>query len=288
MKEENFLTLSSGRQLCYAEYGDPGGRPVLYFHGWPSSRLQGRMLHQAGLEHRTRIIAPDRPGVGKSDFHRGRRLLDWPPIVQELINHLKLDRVSVLGVSGGGPYVIACASALPERIEQADIVCGAVPLVSFPDKSAMMWPYRALLWLRPRAPHLFSPLLKLSEFISLVPSHRPPLCWFVRLTGGPDREILLSENVSNFTESFREGLAGGARGIMSDGDIYNSEWRIDFSTITFPVHFWHGEQDNNIPYPMAKEYASWIPGATFTGFPEHGHYSIAVMLTEQLLSPERH
>jgi pimeloyl-ACP methyl ester carboxylesterase len=35
------LTLRDGRRLAYAEWGDPDGRPVLFFHGTPS----GRLLH---------------------------------------------------------------------------------------------------------------------------------------------------------------------------------------------------------------------------------------------------
>jgi pimeloyl-ACP methyl ester carboxylesterase len=40
MEITNFLTLPDGRRLAYAEFGDPNGHPVLYFHGAPSSRLE--------------------------------------------------------------------------------------------------------------------------------------------------------------------------------------------------------------------------------------------------------
>ena len=33
------LVLRDGRKLGYVEYGDPGGIPLIYLHGWPSSRL---------------------------------------------------------------------------------------------------------------------------------------------------------------------------------------------------------------------------------------------------------
>jgi len=33
------VVLQDGRSLGFAEYGDPDGKPVFYFHGHPSSRL---------------------------------------------------------------------------------------------------------------------------------------------------------------------------------------------------------------------------------------------------------
>ena len=51
----NQITLTDGRALGFAEYGDPKGWPVMYFHGWPSSRLE------AGLAAKgyTRIDDPE-------------------------------------------------------------------------------------------------------------------------------------------------------------------------------------------------------------------------------------
>ncbi|MEM9215413.1 MAG: hypothetical protein AAGD25_13840 [Cyanobacteria bacterium P01_F01_bin.150] len=44
MKTTNLLTLPDNRQLAYAEYGNPNGHPVLYFHGGGSSRLEPLLL----------------------------------------------------------------------------------------------------------------------------------------------------------------------------------------------------------------------------------------------------
>ena len=66
-KDPQFLTLRSGRRLCFAEYGALDGQPVFYFHGWPSSRLQASLLSALARERGLRLIAPDRPGAGRSD-----------------------------------------------------------------------------------------------------------------------------------------------------------------------------------------------------------------------------
>ena len=38
------IKLRDGRLLGYAEFGDPDGKPILYFHGAYSSRLSGKVL----------------------------------------------------------------------------------------------------------------------------------------------------------------------------------------------------------------------------------------------------
>lgn len=275
VKETNFMTLACGRELCYAEYGDPAGRPLMYFHGWPSSRLQGFPLDEVCKEYGVRLIAPDRPGVGKSDLQPERALQDWPEVVAELADYLKWDQFLVIGVSGGGPYAVATAAAFPERVERAAVVCGAPPLASFPDRSAMMWPYRALLAIRPRAPFLIPALLEFSNWVSKYPVNKPPMSWAMKWTSPADRKAM--ENQENFevvTRSFREGISPGMKGITIDGDIYTSDWGIDFEKITVPIEFWHGDEDRNIPFEMVKEYASWIPSAEPHFLTGEGHYSM--------------
>lgn len=97
LKENTTLKLSDGRILGYAQYGDPNGVPLFFFHGWPSSRLQGIMLHEAGKKLGVRIISPDRPGFGLSTYDPKRILLDWPQDVLEIADHLKIKKFAVLG-----------------------------------------------------------------------------------------------------------------------------------------------------------------------------------------------
>ena len=93
------VTLPDGRGLGYAEFGPPDGPAVLYFHGWPSSRLEPAILGAGGV----RIIAVDRPGYGLSDAVTGprpRSLADWPADIVVVY----LSNASAL-VSGGEAVV---------------------------------------------------------------------------------------------------------------------------------------------------------------------------------------
>ncbi|MEJ2698283.1 MAG: alpha/beta hydrolase, partial [Desulfuromonadales bacterium] len=84
------VRLPDGRRLGYAEFGDPLGRPVLYFHGFPASRLEARLAHEAALRTGVRLVAADRPGSGLSDFLPERTLSDWPVDVTSLAESLGL------------------------------------------------------------------------------------------------------------------------------------------------------------------------------------------------------
>src|SRR4051794_34692857 len=141
----SIYVLSGGLRIAVDESGDPRGFPVFFFHGWPASRLQGAGFGPDASTLGIRIIAPDRPGVGLSSPQPGRRLLDWPPIVEELAHVMGFARFGVLAVSGGGPYGLATAFALPSRVESAAIVSGAPPLGPTTDPRHLMAAYRLLL-----------------------------------------------------------------------------------------------------------------------------------------------
>src|SRR5262249_30438003 len=66
--EDHTLTLRDGRKLGYIDIGDSNGPVILACHGMPGSRLDfanhDPVLRSLGV----RLIAPDRPGYGLSDF----------------------------------------------------------------------------------------------------------------------------------------------------------------------------------------------------------------------------
>ena len=125
MKTDNQITLPDGRRLAYAEFGKPDGYPVLYFHGSPASRLEPMLIgDEAFNRFGLRVIAPDRPGMGQSDFQPKRGFSDWPADVTALADVLGLDRFSILGNSGGGGYAAVCTAKIPERLRAVVIVSG--------------------------------------------------------------------------------------------------------------------------------------------------------------------
>src|SRR3954452_12995822 len=104
--DNKVIRLHDGRSLGYVESGDPRGKPVLFFHGFGTTRVvcpSDEPARRMGV----RLIALDRPGIGLSTPLPGRRLLDWPDDVREAADLIGFDRFSVVGWSGGGPYALA-------------------------------------------------------------------------------------------------------------------------------------------------------------------------------------
>src|SRR3977135_4466428 len=123
--QTNTLVLASGAAVALSEYGDPRGVPVFFCHGWPSSRTMAELADEAASVLGLRIISPDRPGIRDSQFHSNRRLVDWPPMLNEIADRLGIARFRILGISGGAPYAYASGWMTPERVEKIAGVSGA-------------------------------------------------------------------------------------------------------------------------------------------------------------------
>ena len=280
---EHIVTLSSGRKLGYAEYGDPEGVPMFYFHGWPGSRLQGGLLHEAGRKHGIRIVSPDRPGIGLSDFQPGRRLLDWPAVIHELAARLGWMNFHVLGVSGGGPYVLACAHAMPERLLSAGVVCGAPPL-SVVGTQDLLWAYRLALWGQRYLPWLLGAGLTVAGQFMRLPADSPLMARHICKMCERDQQALHTPELYRILmASGRVGVGSPVRAVSMDGDIYSSKWGIDFSSVHFPIRYWHGGRDSNIPVTMVERFVQKIPNASLTVIEEDGHYSLPLLCNEMIL-----
>lgn len=105
--------LPDGRALAYLEWGDSTGYPAFYFHGTPSSRLEGAFADGAARRTGFRLIAIDRPGYGRSTFQAGRNFRDWPADVCALADAFELEEFGVVGHSGAGPHLFACGAVIP-------------------------------------------------------------------------------------------------------------------------------------------------------------------------------
>jgi pimeloyl-ACP methyl ester carboxylesterase len=64
----NVIVVQSERKLEVEEYGDPAGHPVFFFHGLIGSHYQASYVAEQAEREGLRIIAPNRPGVGRSEF----------------------------------------------------------------------------------------------------------------------------------------------------------------------------------------------------------------------------
>ncbi|OAQ62737.1 alpha/beta hydrolase fold protein [Pochonia chlamydosporia 170] len=124
------LRLPDSRILSYAQFGStsPTAKTIFFLHGFPGSRIEGAYLDKPARAKNIRVISVDRPGTGQSTPDLNRTVLSHAKDIEHLAQHLNAEEYGVLGVSGGGPYALACAKALPaDRLKVVTIVCGLGP-----------------------------------------------------------------------------------------------------------------------------------------------------------------
>jgi pimeloyl-ACP methyl ester carboxylesterase len=277
MKTDNIVKLPDGRKLAFAEFGNPDGYPVLYFHASPSSRLEplaigDDIFSQLGL----RVISPDRPGMGGSDFQKHRGFSDWPEDVKFLAEAIGLSKFSVLGVSGGGGYAAVCAAKIPEKLNKVVIASGswridseAVKIIGFPMN--LMWR------LTIHTPILLPLILKtVTKMIS-----QPPKDGFEGTSAPPNKILPAADHavmaqpgrIEINQQIMKEVMKQGTKGPAWDYRLCVWEWDFDLAEIQIPLTLFHGEQDRNYPLELVGRVAKDLPSAKLLTFPQDGHVS---------------
>jgi len=122
------LQLRDGRMLAWRWWGEPGGTPILRLQGTPGSRLYRNPDPAIQRNLGVRYLMADRPGYGGSTRLPGRGVAAIGHDLAALLDHHRLDRVPVMGTSGGGPHALAIAATHPERITAVSVIVGASPL----------------------------------------------------------------------------------------------------------------------------------------------------------------
>ena len=278
------VKLSDGRSLSFARFGDPSGKPVFYFHGFPGSRLEPRSNHDAFLKAGIQLLALDRPGIGHSTRKNKRKLLDWPDDVVEIAKILKLEKFSILGVSGGGPYALACARAIPGYLNKVTVACGLGPIDAPNATSGMMLSNRVLF----RYGKFFPPVLHLSTFLMVRQLSSKPakgLKKFVEGLPEPDRLVLSKTDAQDFVAaSAVEGVRQGSGPLLEEIGIYSRSWGFKLEDLNVPVSLFQGEVDIDVPASMARHQASLIPDCEINLYPDDGHFSLLVNHIDEIIA----
>jgi pimeloyl-ACP methyl ester carboxylesterase len=282
---DDIFTRANGDRVAFSEYGDVNGEPVMFCHGWPSSRIMAQFIHDAARELRVRIIAPDRPGIADSSFASNRKVLDWPPLVSELADFLKLERFRVLGISGGAPYAYALAWALPEQVRAITVVSGAPDIAELSDHSGLLPLYRWLMWTEKQLPPTLCRLgfRLVRPFLSLRPPRRSRP-WLLKCLQPFDADSLRDEKAfESCFESQRLAWKTSAEGVMADAQLFAQPWGFSLSELRVPVRLWHGDSDRSFSVGTAREMAKKIPNCNFRMIERAGHYSVPIRHIHEIL-----
>jgi pimeloyl-ACP methyl ester carboxylesterase len=280
---EATMTLRDGRRIAWSAGGPDDGVPVVYLHGAIGTSVDrapalDALISRLGI----RYIALSRPGFGLSDPCPGRCIADFPADVERVAERLGLGRFAVVGVSAGGPYAIACARALPDRVAATAAVSSLSPLCA-PHAGNWM-PVHLRLGLRAlvRRPDLAA--RGGARAMRIVERRSQAVARLARAGATPaDRELLAAaEGGTAAIESFLAAAAGGVRGMIDDYLTVCSAWGFDLRDVAGEVHVWHGEQDRFVPVEHARALAAALPRCRAQFDADDGHFFFRRRLAEVL------
>jgi pimeloyl-ACP methyl ester carboxylesterase len=281
------VRLPDGRQLAYGSWGDPGGSPVILMHGWPGSRLCGRLVASAAVAETVRLIVPDRPGMGRSDPRPGRSLLDWADDIAALADALGLGRFSLVGYSGGVPYALACAFRLPDRLTHVALVSGLGPLHTRQGLSALPLHLKTVFSLSRHLPGFaLLPAGLISLGIRRVPE---AVALQARWTaGGEDRRVLARKAVfESLREEYLEAFRQGVFPVADEVRITSRPWGFPLAGLPAGIHLYHGDADRFVPVAQTRALARALPSCRCRIVPGAGHFWLVDHFAQVLMDRQR-
>ncbi len=270
---EGALRLSSGRRLGFAEFGPASGRALVWFHGTPGARRQiAPEARELARRRGVRIVSVDRPGVGESTPHAYGALVDCARDIEELCDALDVERFGVAGLSGGGPYALACAHEMPARVVAAAVLGGVAPAAG-PDAaeggaSSLIRAFAPLMYhARQPVGGMLRGLVRLLE-----PLADDAVDLFARQMPPGDQRVFQDAAIRRM---FQEDLILGSRlhmqAVCLDVALFARPWGFALADIEVPVDLWYGDSDSIVPLRHGEHLTERIPGAKLRVRPGEGH-----------------
>jgi pimeloyl-ACP methyl ester carboxylesterase len=272
-KLEGNVAVGEDRQIGFAEFGDPQGRAVFWLHGTPGARRQ--IPTEARIyakQHGIRLIGLDRPGTGSSSPHLYENIVASADDLRTIADILGIDKMAVIGLSGGGPYALASAAAMPDRVVAAGILGGVAPFVG--DEGITS----GLMNLGKRA----APLLRLggdplrigaSLMVRAIrPFANTALFLYASISPEGDRRLLTRPE---FGAMFLDDLLNGSRKQLAapfnDVVLFTRDWGFRLDEVKIPVRWWHGDSDHIVPFAHGQHAVALLPDAELIVLPGESH-----------------
>ena len=270
------LILPDGRRLGYCIIGE--GKPVVYFHGTASSRLEVLLLEELTQTAGLKLIGIDRPGYGLSTFKQRRKLQDFNEDVNALTDHLGIQRFGVLGWSGGGAFALSYLACFPQRVNRA--VVGGAPSLPFDVSTAHNMPLARLIM---KIPYLGN--IAVERMRRQIIGANGDIAAFFR--SGQGKQMIHACSTSDlkfFTnpawmtlmyhsmaEAFRQG-SDGVKTVVMEHQAFMKPWPFSLSKIPKEkLVIWHGSEDNTCRVVNAKLIAGSVVGSQLEIFEGKGH-----------------
>lgn len=273
-KLEGTIAVGDDRQIGFAEFGDPQGRAIFWLHGTPGARRQIPMEARVYAETANiRLIGIDRPGIGSSTPHQYDTVFAFTEDLRTIADTLGIDKMIVVGLSGGGPYTLACAAAMPDRVVAAGVIGGVAPTTG---SDAISGGSMGTLGLRvaPLLQMAGTPIgLAATALIRLIqPVASPVVDLYGRVSPEADRRLLARPEIKAM---FLDDLLNGSRKQLgapfADIIAFARDWGFRLDEVKVPVRWWHGDLDHIVPFEHGQHVVSMLPDAQLYHLPGESH-----------------
>ncbi len=272
--ENRVVRLPDGRRLSYSVWGPERGPAIVLMHGWPGCRLLGLQFAAVAQAKAICLVIPDRPGIGRSEPCKGRRLLDWPGDVKVLGEALGIDRFAVVGYSGGAPYALACANRLSEFITGVAVVSGLGPLDSSEAMAVLPRHVQAMFSICRVVPEAAR---MPAAFMAVAARYVPRFAAFQSrlVCASSDRDVLAREHVvKNMRMEYIEAFRQGVNHVAEEVSIFARPWGFPLQGLPKGIRLYHGEEDRFVPVALARLVARALPGCRCRFISGAGHFWI--------------
>lgn len=265
--------LEPGRRLSFASFGPAEGRTFVWLHGTPGAATQVPDDARVRAEREgLRIIGVDRPGVGRSTPHLYDDVVTFTHDLERLLDALDVDDVSLIGLSGGGPYALAGAARLPDRVRSVGVLGGVAPTVG--DDAVEGGIVSLSKFVQPFLRVGRIPIGRALAGVvwALTPLADQAIGLYGRISPEGDRELL---SRPEFKEVFLGDLTRRASRQFSapvaDIILFGRPWGFGLDEVRAPVHWWHGTDDNIVPYAHGEAMVERLAAASFHPIVGGGH-----------------
>ena len=272
-KLEGNIAVGEDRQIGFAEFGNPQGRAVFWLHGTPGARRQiPTEARSFAARKNIRLIGIDRPGIGSSTPHQYENVLGFTDDLRTIADTLGINRFAVIGLSGGGPYTLATAAAMPDRVVMAAVLGGVAPLIGEDGISSGLMELAKVV--RPIIEVADTPIRWVAgSLIKLIgPFGSPALDLYARISPDGDRNLL---SRPEFKAMFLDDLLNGSRKQLAapfaDIVVFARDWGFRLEDIKVPVRWWHGDADHIVPYAHGQHAVARIADAEMYTLPGESH-----------------
>ncbi len=281
---EGNIAVGEGRRIGFAEFGAPRGKAIFWFHGTPGARRQIPVEARICAERENiRLVGVDRPGIGSSTPFQYENVLGFSRDMETIADTLGVDEMAVVGLSGGGPYTLACAAGMPNRVVAAGVLGGVAPTAG-PDAigGGLMALGSAVA---PFLQVVGGPIrLTASTLIRIArPIASPALDIYALLSPEGDRRLLLRPE---FKAMFLDDLLNGSRKQLAapfaDVVVFARDWGFRLDEVKVPVRWWHGDRDHIIPFSHGEHVVNLLPDAELYRLPGESHL-VGLGLGEDIL-----